>query len=145
MSTQAFLWSYRDGDVAALPFDQVRRVFEKFIDSWDPTQGIMRVWFGDDVTGWDMCDIFCGKDAEETNSLNGLMIDRPIRHPDFWRCVIEVMHLGHVLLFFSDNTTPLFVSVDAVKHFPADVLEELGTPHIIKTPDDIVRSFDSLQ
>lgn len=139
MGIEAFLWSYRDGDVASLPFEPIRNLFSCYTTDWDPATGRIHVCFQDKFT---CCDIYCGPEAETTNSVGGLMISRPVQHPDLWRCVLEVMRMGHVLLFFSDDTTPLFTAADAPSHFPAELLESLGSPRYVSMPDDIPRSHE---
>ena len=140
MGIEAFIWSYSDGDVAPLPFDKIQSLFAKYVVDWDSTNGRMRVCFGDESTS---CDVYCGPEAEASNSVNGLMISRPVNHPDLWQCVLDVMRMGNVLLFFSDKTTPLFAFEDAPKHFPKDLLEALGKPRIVQSSEDIIQSHET--
>jgi hypothetical protein len=139
MGIEAFVWIYRDGEPASLPFSEVIAAFGDAVRDWDPEFGRLHVEFG----SWsDSCKIFCGKDVLETGRVTSLMIDRPIRHPGIWEAVLRVMSLGHVLLFFSDDTTPRFRDIASASHFPKDLIASLGSPLSVRTPQDITASFD---
>ena len=84
-------------------------------------------------------EVWCGKDAEETGETRGLLIFRPTKHPRLWDSVLQLMSVNHAMLFFDDDTTPLFWDLDSVAHFPADLIANLGTPVRVRTPEDIIR------
>jgi hypothetical protein len=136
MSVEAFLWAFQEGDVTSLPLDKILATFADFTVGWQPADGVLRVCFGDEVN---CCEIYCGSGSEASNSTKGLIIFRPVEHHDLWRSVLAIMRLGNVVLFFSDDTTPLFAIQDAPRHLPADLLESLGQPRFVECPDDILR------
>lgn len=47
------------------------------------------------------------------------------------------MGLGNVVLFYSDDTTPLFRTGANLSHYPVDLLEELGEPKVIDSADQL--------
>jgi hypothetical protein len=138
MGIEAFVWIYRDGEPASLAFSEVTAAFGNAVRDWDPEFGRLHVEFG----SWsDSCEIFCGKDVLETGRVTSLMIDRPIRHPGLWEAVFKIMSLGHVLLFFSDDTTPRFRDIASASHFPKDLIGSLGIPLRVRTPQDFAANF----
>lgn len=139
MGIEAFITAYKDGDVTPLRSDRIRSIFADFTVDWQPANGVLRVCFGDEIN---CCDIYCGRECDVSNSTKGLMISRPVRHPDLWRCVLDVMRMGNVVLFFSDDTTPLFAVQEAPRHLPADLLESLGKPRMVQCPNDIIRAHE---
>jgi hypothetical protein len=134
MGIEAFVWIYRDGEPASLPFSEVIAAFGDAVRDWDPEFGRLRLEYGSEI---DSCDIFLGKDAMQTGRVSSLLIDRPIVNPELWEAVLKIMSLGYALLFFSDDSTPRFRDFASALHFPKDLIASLGTPVMIRTPQDI--------
>ena len=65
------------------------------------------------------------------------MISRPILHPEFLQKVFRVMQLGDVMLFYSDETTPVLVRGADSAQYPNDLLEELGEPRYVASPAEL--------
>jgi hypothetical protein len=135
MGTKAFVWIYRDGEPASLPFPEVIGAFGDAVREWDPEFGRLCVGYSSEI---DSCDIYCGKDAMQNGCVKSLTIDRPVGNPKLWKAVLEIMSLGHAVLFFSDDSTPRFRDIGSASHFPNDLIASLGTPSTIRTPQDIV-------
>src|SRR5262245_49879616 len=112
MGIEAFVWIYRDGEPASLPFLDVIGAFGDAAREWHPEFGRLRLEFTSEI---DSCDVFCGKYAMQTGRVKSLLIDRPIGNPALWEAVLKIMSLGHVLLFFSDDTTPRFRAIASVE------------------------------
>jgi len=105
MGIEAFIWNYQDGEPIGFDFPTVRDLLSTDDVSWIGEHGCLRVRFKDPN---DCVDIYFGKDGPTTNHIEGIMVSRPITHPDFLRRVFRVMELGDVMLFYSDETTPVF-------------------------------------
>ena len=135
MGIEAFVWIYRDGEPASLPFSDVIGAFGDAVREWNPESGRLHVEYRSAI---DSCDIYCGKDVMQTGRVTSLLIDRPIGNPALWEAVLKIMSLGHALLFFSDDTTPRFRDAASAEHFPMDLIASLGTPLKIHTPQDIM-------
>ena len=134
MGAEAIVWIFRDGEPASLQFSDVIGAFGEAVHDWDPVSGRLHVEYDSEI---DSCDIFCGKDAMETGRVRSLLIDRPVANPRMWEAVLKIMSLGHVLLFFSYDTTPRFWDIASVSHFPDDLIASLGIPVRVRTPQDI--------
>ena len=80
MSIEAFIWNYRDGEPVGFAYDVVRDILSTKATSWDGEHGCLNVWFENPV---DCVDIYLGKDAPNTNHVGGIMIARPLAHPDY--------------------------------------------------------------
>ena len=52
------------------------------------------------------------------------------------------MRQGNVILFFSDDTTPLYATADAPRHFPKELIASLGTPKLVASPQEILDSHE---
>lgn len=139
MSVEAFVWPYENGEPATLAYTDVLNAFGSLVTSWEPEHGCLHLGFTDPP---DTCDVYCGRDAAETGRVRSLMISRPLRHAALWRAVLRIMSENHVLLFFSDDTTPLFWDLRSVDHFPEDLIADLGTPVRVRMPHDIVASHE---
>lgn len=134
MGIEAFIWVYRDGEPASLPFSEVIGAFGDAVREWNPEYSRLHLEYSE----IDWCDIFCGKDVLQTGHVRSLLIDRPSGNPEFWEAVLNIMSLGHTLLFFSDDTTPRFRDIGSASHFPQDLIASLGTPSRICKPQDII-------
>src|SRR5262245_50860373 len=135
MSIEAFIWNYRDGESIGFAYDVVREILSTKDTSWDTEHGFLNVSFEDPA---DCVAMHLGKDAPETNHVKGIMISRPIAHPDYLARVCRVLQLGDVMHFYSDDTTPIFFRGANVEHYPADLLAELGNPRFIDAPSGLL-------
>lgn len=134
MGVEAFLWPYEGGEPSAFRIDDVLEAFGDAVAGRDPESGRLRLDFGGPP---EVCDVFCGE-ASPAGLVRGLTIDRPVRSLGLWRGVLRLMSGRHAVLFFSDDTTPLFRDPASAGHLPPDLLAELGTPVRVETPEDIV-------
>jgi hypothetical protein len=134
MSIEAFIMNYRNGDVCPLPFDTVRAIFDTPGTTWNTDQNYLNVRF---TNPDDYVDIFCGCDAASIGTVKGLTIARPIRHTDFMNRMFQLLQLDNVMMFYSDETTPVFHPTSDPSQYPDELLDALGTPRYASTPDDL--------
>jgi len=135
MSIEAFLWNYRDGQSIGFDFTTVRSILSTKDADWLDEYGCLRVRFRHPD---DCVDIYLGKGAPATNHTDGITIARPIVHPDYLSRILQVMKLGNVMLFYSDETTPIFLRGADPGHYPAELLAELGQPRFIASPSELL-------
>jgi len=140
MSIEAFIWRYERGEIVATPLDEILRVFHSYADSFDEVTGVLHVQF--DSAG-NSCDIYLGAKAAASGATPGIMISRPLHDPRLWDCVLEIMRSGNVILFFSDDTTPLYATAGAPAHFPQDLIQSLGEPKLVASAQDILKSHET--
>ena len=135
MSIEAFIWNYRDGEPIGFAFDAVRDILSTDDTDWSDEHGCLTVRFRNPD---DYVDVYVGKDAPVTNHIKGIVVPRPIVHPDYLARVLKVMGLGEVMLIYSDETTPVFVRGADTGHYPSDLLEQLGTPRFVDSPSGLL-------
>lgn len=135
MSIEAFIWNYQDKEPIGFNFETVRKILSTDETEWLEEVGCLRVRFH---APDDSVDIYLGKDATTSGHVDGITVARPIIHPEFLQRVFRVMELGDVMLFYSDETTPVFVSGSDPKQYPIDLLDELGEPRYIQTPNELL-------
>lgn len=136
MGIEAFIWNYRDGEPIGFDYATVLEILST--DQTEPLNeyGFLRVWFQEPN---DVVDIHLGRDAADSGHVSGIMVSRPIRHPAFLERLLRVLGLGDVMLFYSDETTPVFRSGADAGHYPADLLAELGEPRYVNTPQGLIQ------
>lgn len=137
MSVEAFLWCYRLGENASMPLSDVLGVFQPCSAVFDSESGVLHVQSGDPA---DSCDLYLGARAAERGAVSGISISRPPSEPRFWECVLEIMRRETVILFFSDDTTPLCATPEVLAHFPPELLQSLGEPRLVASVQDILAS-----
>ena len=133
MSTEAFVWPYRHGEPTTFAFAEVLSAFGQSVTRWDAADGCLQLDLGEDS-----CTVFCGKDVAETGRVPSLTIFNPVRLSALWQPILRLMSESDAVLFFSDDTTPLFWDVRSASHFPPDLIESLGAPRAVRSPEDIV-------
>lgn len=135
MSIEAFIWNYRDGEPIGFAYDVVRDILSTKAAHWEGEHGFLNVSFENPD---DCVRIYLGKDAPRTNHVGGIMVARPIAHPDYLARVFRVLQLGDAMHFYSDETTPVFSRDANSRHYSADLLAELGTPRFIDAPSGLL-------
>jgi hypothetical protein len=135
LSIDAIIWNYRDGEPIGFAFDVIRDILSTTDTDWNSI-GTLSVRFENPPAHIDF--IHLGADAPETNHVKGIMISRPIVHPDYLSRVFKILELGDVMMFYTDYTTPVFVRGADPSHYPADLLRELGTPRFIDSPQGVL-------
>ncbi|MEQ8638952.1 hypothetical protein [Gimesia maris] len=135
MSIEAFLWNYRDGESVGFEYEAVREILATEQTEWLEEYGCLRVSFHDPD---DYVDMYLGEGAPASGHVKGITIARPLDNPDYLQRVFRVMGLGDVMLFYSDETTPIFVRGKDPQQYPADLLEQLGEPRFIQTPIEML-------
>ncbi len=134
MSIEAFLWNYRSGEPIGFDFDAVRNILSTDDTKWGDENGCLTVRFtgpNSDVA------IFLDKDGPTTRHTRGITVFRPILHPAFLSRIFRVMQLGDVMLFYSDETTPVFAFGADAGQYPDDLLQQLGEPRYAQSPADL--------
>lgn len=136
MGIEAFIWNYRDGEPIGFDYATLLEILST--DQTEPLNehGCLRVWFQEPD---DMVDIYLGKGADESGHVSGIMVSRPILHPAFLERLLRVLELGDVMLFYTDETTPVFCCGADAGQYPADLLAELGEPRYVNTPQGLVQ------
>jgi hypothetical protein len=135
MGTEALIWNYRDGEPIGFDSATVRGLLSTDDADWISEHGCLRVRFRDPD---DCVDIYFDEDAPETNHTDSIVVSRPITHPDFLRRVFRAMELGDVMLFYSDETTPVLVHGADPDQYPDDLLRGLGGPRYANGPSDLL-------
>ncbi len=134
MSIEALVMNYRDGDPRPLSFQAICKIFDTPGTTWNPDHNCLNVQFHDPP---DYVDIYCGCDAMTTGEVAGLTIARPILHRDYLGRLYRLLQLDNVMLFYTDETTPVFHPSGDPSHYPSDLLAELGTPRYADGPDKL--------
>lgn len=140
MGIEAFIWRYEHGESVSLPLADVLAVFSSHTVGFDAKSGVLSVQFGDEINS---CDIYLGKESAFTGLTRGIMISRPVQALELWECLFKIMQTGNVILFFSDDTTPLYATAGAPDHFPDDLLDSLGEPKQVATAQEIVETHEA--
>lgn len=135
VSIEACIWNYQYGEPIGFAFDIVRDILSTDATDWSDEYGCLTVRFRNPD---DSVDIHLGKNALATNHVPGIMVFRPIAHSDYLARILEIMRMGNVMLFYSDETTPIFVRGADVTHYPSDLLEQLGQPRFVDSPTELL-------
>jgi hypothetical protein len=122
-------------DPIGFAYDVVHDILSTESTTWDTKHGILTVRFYDPETH---VEIYIDKDGPITNHIRGIMISRPIVHPEYLSRILQILKLGNVMMFYSDDTTPIFCVGADPRHYPVDLLDELGNPRFIDSPNGLL-------
>lgn len=135
MGIEAFLWNYCDGEPVGFDYGTVLQILSTDDTAWDNEYGLLKVHFHNPD---DFVDIYLGKDAPQTNYIEGIMVSRPLWHPEYLERIFRVMQLGNVMMFYSDETTPIFLQDGDPGQYPADMMKSLGKPRYATSPKQLL-------
>jgi hypothetical protein len=137
MSLHAFLWCYRLGENASMPLSTILDAFQPWTESVDSETDILQVQFDGPENS---CDIYLGMHATARGATAGISIWQPLNDARLWECILEIMRRESVILFFSDDTTPLYATPEVLAHFSPELLQSLGEPRLVANAQDILSS-----
>lgn len=89
------------------------------------------------------CDIALTAVATDPSFVESLCILRPCADARLWDALLAVLRLGPSVLFFPGEAPPLVASDASAALVPADMVEALGAPRVVRSGReiaDIVRS-----
>lgn len=135
MGIEAFVMNYRDGEAKPISLDRIRNIFDTPGTVWNTEYNYLHALFHDPD---DYVAIYCGRDALATGETKGLTIVRPIVHHDFLDRLYRVLQLDNAMLFYSDETTPVFHPSADPTQYPDDLLATLGSPRFANEPAELL-------
>lgn len=131
MSFEVYLQCYEFGEPAGLRRDAVRALFPVVESGSEADYWLVKY---DDAN---TCRISVNAAHVDRDSLTALCVLRPCGAPRLWEALLATMHLGHVVLYFPGCRCPLVADEAATAHLPADMIESLGVPALVRTGRDI--------
>jgi hypothetical protein len=134
VSFEVYVQWFRDGEGDGVPEERVRELFGEALKAEDELG--WRLSYGPDMTS----DVYLSR--REDGSVEGITVHRPVDAPELWQALFDLLGVQNAVFFFPDGG--LFVrSTDARAHLPPDMTEALGSPVLVTSAADLVRTLDA--
>jgi len=132
VSFEVFLQCFDHGEPAGVSRAAIRSLFpvvesESEADYWSVRYG---------PGSW--CHIGITPFAENASLVESLYVCRPCADIHLWDSLLAVMRLGSVVLYFPGGDAPLVATATAGDQLPAEMVEVLGRPRVVRTGQEIV-------
>jgi hypothetical protein len=70
--------------------------------------------------------------------VESLCVFRPCGDLRLWDALLAILRLGPLALYFPGDTPPLMASESAGEHLPADMVQAMGRPRVVRSGREIV-------
>jgi hypothetical protein len=87
------------------------------------------------------CDVSVTLLASDPTLLASLCVFRPCGDLRLWDALLAVMRLGPVVLYFPGDSPPLVASEAASEQLPADMVEAMGQPRVVRSAQEILEAI----
>jgi hypothetical protein len=138
-----------------MSFDVYLQVFEGGADSGFPTALLRRV-FGECLVEleedyWQLrysdtqsSDLFLQPSAREPALVHSLSVHRPCADARLWQALYKLLESPGTLFHFPGCTTPMTRDAGILTAVPPSLIEALGTPLQIDSPEQLLQAVEDL-
>lgn len=84
------------------------------------------------------CEISVGPLSTDPSLVTAIVVRRPCGDLRLWEALLEVMKLGHTVLYFPRDSPPLVTNLEVGDHLPTDMVEALWQPTLVATAQDLL-------
>ena len=132
MSFDVYVQWFRDGAPDGVPEERVRDSFGDALKSEDDLG--WRLSYGDGMTS----DVYLSR--HDDGSVHGITVNRPVGAVELWDALYDLLALQNAVFYFPGGG--LFVrAAKTGVHLPAEMVEVLGPPTCVTSPDDLLRAL----
>jgi hypothetical protein len=132
VSFDVYLQAFHHGKSAGIPRRGVREAFGAHVQEAGPNFWRIRY---DDLNS---CEVDLAFHQGDSAAIESLAVHRPCGDQRLWDSLAVVLALGNVVLFFPGCRAPLIGSSEVVTHLPADMIEALGEPCLVKDGSEVL-------
>jgi hypothetical protein len=131
MSFDIFLQCFRNGKQYGFPFALVERGFGPYKHIRNDHCWILAYPDGGH------CELFVDTTKEH---IEDFMVSRPPASPEFWGTILELLQQTSSCLYWPGGG-PAIAYASVRNHLPPDMIESLGEPTIVSSPEQIVEAI----
>ena len=131
MSFDLFLQSFRNGAPAKFPAELIEKGFGPYASAREPRCWVLRYPNGG------FGELYVDLTHDEVSHF---MVARPPDSPQFWQTLLDILELTPSCLYWPGGG-PLIAQTFVRDHLPPDMIESLGEPTLVSTPEQIVEAI----
>src|SRR5215475_4706580 len=127
MSFDLFVGCFRNGETAQFPRSLVDGPFEAYVSRREPN--CLTLSF---ANGGQSC-VF----REDSNEISSFNVNRPAAASELYVALFTIMRSATLALYMPGNCPPLIARAEVAAHLPKSMVEKLGTPVVLQSPQEI--------
>ncbi len=137
MSFVVYIQFFHERKPAGIPRAAVLSSFSEFISEIGKDQWRLQY----DHQTW--CEIVLSTITGASNSVHHVSIEKPCQDNRLWEAIIHLMQIGNGVFYFPGSSGLCVLSPSVIIHVPADMLEVLGEPILVKNATDLLRCIET--
>ncbi|PTU75170.1 hypothetical protein [Pseudomonas mangrovi] len=130
MSFDLFVGCFENGELASFPTEVVINAFAAHTLAIDP-DGLRLAY---DDSGMACTYVYLDTSAPRTSHFS---VNRPVDDPALYQALLAILREGHLALYMAGDCPPLLGRAETARHLPADMIEALGEPVLLKEANEI--------
>lgn len=130
MSFDLLVSRFEDGEPALFQSSVLVREIEPYVVETTPKWFELR--FPDEAG----CTVFADTASVE---MDGFNVNRPCDSPQLYEALLAILKTPGMVLVMPSECPPLIGLVDAADHLPADIVEALGKPVLLRSASEILQ------
>ena len=128
MSFDLFFGCYQAGQKAAFPRSLLEERFAPYISRREP------ICFTVDFGAGDTSYIY----RDDLDQIDSFSVNRPAGSPALYQAIFDLLRTQSLVLCMPGECPPLIGSAETASHVPADMVEALGDPVVLQSPEEIL-------
>jgi hypothetical protein len=137
MSFEVYVQAFERGEESGFPPELIRRAFGEYVheletDFWQARFGTT-----------ESCDLFLQPATENPSLFHSISIHRPCTDLRLWEAVYQLLGVPGSLLYFPGGEAPLTRDAHVAAALPPDMLESIGSPLLVTSPNELLRAVGS--
>ena len=139
MSFEVYVHWFDRGEPAGVPRAAVRPLFPVVDAESEPDYWSVRY---DDLNS---CHVSITSSVSDPAAVESLCVFRPCGDPRLWDALLAVMRLGSAVLYFPGDGSPLVAGESAVGHLPAEIVQAMGRPRVIRSGREMLAAIEDAE
>lgn len=130
MSFDLFVGCFEEGDLASFPTEVVVTAFAPYTLAVEPD--CLPLAFDD--SGMACTYVYLDTTTPHTSHFS---VNRPVDDPALYEALLAILRSANLALYMAGNCPPLLGRAETARHLPADMIEALGEPVLLKEANEI--------
>lgn len=136
MSFDLFVGCFEEGELARFPTQVVLDAFAPHTLAIEPD--CLQLAFADSTVA--CTHLYLDTSAALTSQLS---VNRPVDDPALFEALLAILRSAHLAPYMAGDCPPLLGRAETARHLPADMIEALGEPVLLRKAGEILARIAS--
>jgi hypothetical protein len=137
LSFEVYVQGFKRGEPAGVPRSAVRALFPVVEAESEPGYWSIR------YDHLNSCHVAVSALPADPALVQSLCVVRPCGDPRLWDALLALLRLGPLTLYSPGEGPPLVASEATGEQLPADMVEALGAPRVVRSGSEILAAIES--